>query len=281
MDFSASAIVTSQSVIPVGCVAPERMAYRPVSSAARETVHENSTLKLSSRMPCAAILSMFGVGTPRTPPYAPTSPQPRLSGKMRTTFGRWACWADSWVTTRATRGRGRTRAGRGRIIWSTPDGGGTAGPGPNHPIPAEHSRFRLPPADWLPGSLGLEGGWWRYREPTVDSEQAPPLVAPTLIGGPREVPAHSHHPLHRGDGRRLPHDRRGRSPARQLGGQAGREGNRAGRDQGAEAGHWITACRQKDIGEDRGHRHQRQDQPHQRSLRAHGGRGGGPARPVH
>jgi hypothetical protein len=56
-------------------------------SAARETVHENSTLKLSSRIPCAAMLSMLGVGTPRTDPYAPISPHPTLSANMSTTFG--------------------------------------------------------------------------------------------------------------------------------------------------------------------------------------------------
>src|SRR6185312_11864632 len=39
-------------------------------------------------MPSAAMRSSRGVGTPRTLPYAPTSPHPRLSGKMRTIFGR-------------------------------------------------------------------------------------------------------------------------------------------------------------------------------------------------
>src|SRR5687767_9516636 len=45
-------------------------------------------------MPSAASLSILGVMFPRTEPYAPTSPQPRLSGKISTMFGR-AAWADS------------------------------------------------------------------------------------------------------------------------------------------------------------------------------------------
>ena len=72
-----------------------------VSSAARDTVQENSTLKLSRRMPCAAMLSTLGVGTPRTAPYAPISPHPRLSGKIRTMLGRVAC--ASRCRTSATR----------------------------------------------------------------------------------------------------------------------------------------------------------------------------------
>ena len=72
---SAWAIVTSQRVNPSGppaigtaCV-PERMAWRPVNSADRLGVHCASTLKFSSRRPCAASPSIRGVGAPRnTPP---------------------------------------------------------------------------------------------------------------------------------------------------------------------------------------------------------------------
>src|SRR5688500_6785510 len=45
-------------------------------------------------MPSAASLSIRGVSFPRTDPYAPTSPHPRLSGKIRPIFGR-AAWADT------------------------------------------------------------------------------------------------------------------------------------------------------------------------------------------
>ena len=63
---------------------------------ARDTTQENSTLKLFRRMPSAASLSIRGVSWPRTDPYAPTSPHPRLSGKIRTMFGR-AAWAAPWT----------------------------------------------------------------------------------------------------------------------------------------------------------------------------------------
>src|SRR6185503_13260083 len=46
------------------------------------------------------MLSMLGVGTPRTLPYAPTSPQPRLSGKIRTMLGRCCAPADVAANSR-------------------------------------------------------------------------------------------------------------------------------------------------------------------------------------
>jgi hypothetical protein len=54
--------------MPAPCVAPVRIAYRPVIKAARETVQENSTLKFPRRIPSAASLSIRGVSAPRTLP---------------------------------------------------------------------------------------------------------------------------------------------------------------------------------------------------------------------
>src|SRR4051812_32557075 len=68
------AMVVSHSVNPSGTppigtsYVPERMEKRPVISADREGVHCASTLKLSSRVPSLASLSMRGVGAPRRMP---------------------------------------------------------------------------------------------------------------------------------------------------------------------------------------------------------------------
>ena len=67
-------MVTSQRVMPseppVAETAwvPERIGWRPVSSADRLGVHCASTLKFSSFMPSPASLSICGVGAPRSTP---------------------------------------------------------------------------------------------------------------------------------------------------------------------------------------------------------------------
>src|SRR5215471_11589486 len=69
-----SAIVTSHSVNPSGpppsgtLYVPERIGNRPVINADRVGVHWDSTLKLSSRIPSLANLSIRGVGAPRRMP---------------------------------------------------------------------------------------------------------------------------------------------------------------------------------------------------------------------
>jgi hypothetical protein len=68
------AIVTSHCVIPSAppvaertCV-PDRIGWRPVKIADRLGVHCASTLKFSSFRPWSAMLSIRGVGAPRSTP---------------------------------------------------------------------------------------------------------------------------------------------------------------------------------------------------------------------
>src|SRR6476620_5748412 len=131
-------MVTSHCVSPsrpspigIECV-PERIENRPVMRADRLGVHCASTLKLVSRIPSVASLSMRGVGAPRTtpPPYTPTSPYPRLSIRMKRMLGFFSAARDGARDADST--APATMMGSHLIRHPSPDSGSHFGADAHH-----------------------------------------------------------------------------------------------------------------------------------------------------